>query len=214
MLQIEKFTFNMFGVNSYVVYDTDSRQALIVDPGTTTPAEMSALTDFVALHGLSVRYVVCTHLHLDHAFGANALATHYGVPLLAHKADAQLGAQIQQQAAMFGLPGSYDNVIDFQALSATDTITLGEYTLDVIHTPGHSPGGVCLYCPAQGWVISGDTLFQGSIGRTDLPGGDHPSLLRSVRQRLLTLPPHTVVYPGHGPATTIGHEVETNPFFQ
>ncbi len=204
-MKIVKFTFNMFGENCYLVYNSDSREAMIVDPGMLTETEQQAIDGCIADRNLLVKYIVNTHMHLDHCFGATYAAAKYGVDLLAHPADAPLGQNLARQAAQFGIFD--DRIADVTAtkpLNDGDTLTLGNETIKVIHTPGHSPGGLSLYAPDDGWVITGDTLFaDGNIGRTDLPGGDYNTLINSITTRLFTLPADTTVLPGHGPASTI-----------
>lgn len=212
MLSIKQFIFNPFGESTYVVSDGDSREAIVVDPGMTDVAERERFDCYVADNGLKLTGVVNTHMHLDHCFGANYVKDRYGVPVRAHKADAPLGLALAEQGRRFGLGGLGDAVVIDAPLADGDRIALGKDFLEVIHVPGHSPGGIALYSPTGKFVIAGDSLFQGSIGRTDLEGGDHATLVRSVTERLLSLPDDTLVLPGHGPATTIGDERRSNPF--
>lgn len=202
--------FNPFQVNTYLVIS--GGEVMIVDPGMLLPEESSRLFDYIKSHSLKVTQIVNTHLHLDHIFGNQAAAEEYGLTPKAHRADFPLGQTLADQARSFGLP---DNLVrqpqSFDTLADGDTLSVGELKIRVIAVPGHSPGGIALYCAQEGWVITGDSLFQQSIGRTDLPGGDHRQLIESVRTRLLTLPPETKVYPGHGPSTTIGAEL-SNPY--
>ncbi|MBD5282742.1 MAG: MBL fold metallo-hydrolase [Bacteroides sp.] len=202
--------FNPFQVNTYLVIS--GGEVMIVDPGMLLPEENSRLFDYIKSHSLKVTQIVNTHLHLDHIFGNQAAAEEYGRTPKAHRADFPLGQTLADQARSFGLP---DNLVrqpqSFDTLADGDTLSVGELKIRVIAVPGHSPGGIALYCAQEGWVITGDSLFQQSIGRTDLPGGNHWQLIESVRTRLLTLPPETKVYPGHGPSTTIGAELN-NPY--
>lgn len=202
----------MFGVNTYVAYDPVSRQAMIIDPGMTTDAEEKRIADFVDSNRLTVKYIVNTHLHLDHAFGNGRASRRWKLVAMAHQADMPLGLQLPGQARMFGLPGDFEPVTLTEPLDENTVLTLGDETIRVIETPGHSPGGVSLYAPTSGILFSGDSLFNNGIGRTDLPGGSHATLIDSLRRKLLALPGDTVVYPGHGPATTIAHEAATNPY--
>ncbi len=212
-MEIKRFEFNFFGENTYVIWDASSQEAAIVDPGMVNPEETDQIEDFIATHRLSVRYILLTHAHVDHTFGIDILKEKYHAPVLAHKADLPLGQMRGQQAEMFHLPMKLGPVEIDRFISANTTLNLGNERIEVIETPGHSPGGVCYYVPESSFILTGDTLFQGSIGRTDLPGGDHNTLLRSISTGLFNLPDNTVVYPGHGPATTIGKEKRTNPFF-
>lgn len=204
-MKIVKFQFNMFGENCYVVYDPESREAMVVDPGMLTSAENEAIDGFIARERLSVKYLVNTHLHLDHCFGNAHISERYAVTARAHSADAPLGRDIAAQARMFGIfDANVGNVDKIIPLNEGDVLTLGREHIRVIHTPGHSPGGISLYAPDDGWILTGDTLFgDGNIGRTDLPGGNHRQLLDSVRTKLLPLPPSTRLLPGHGPASTL-----------
>lgn len=212
-MEIKRFEFNFFGENTYVIWDASSHEAAIVDPGMVNAEETNLIEDFIATHSLSVRYILLTHAHVDHTFGIDILKEKYHAPVLAHKADLPLGQMRGQQAEMFHLPMKLGPVEIDRFISAGTTLNLGNERIEVIETPGHSPGGVCYYVPESSFILTGDTLFQGSIGRTDLPGGNHNTLLRSISTGLFNLPDNTVVYPGHGPATTIGKEKRTNPFF-
>ncbi len=195
---------NMFGENTYLVYDPATREAMIVDPGMLTPVEEQAIDARITDEKLTVKYIVNTHLHLDHCFGNAYAERKYGVKAHANPADAPLGHNISGQARMFGIFNQFDSVGEIETLEDGDILTLGKEQIRVIHTPGHSPGGISLYAPVDGWVITGDTLFgDGNVGRTDLPGGDYATLMRSV-DKLYTLPDSTVLLPGHGPASTIG----------
>lgn len=198
----------MFGENCYVVYDPESRQAMIVDPGMLSESEQQKLSGFISTNNLTVKYLVNTHLHLDHTFGNAYIEKTYGVETRAHPADTQLGASLKRQAELFGIfDAPIDEIGEIETLQDGDTLTLGTNEITVMHTPGHTPGGISLYCPAEGWVITGDTLFAGGgIGRTDLPGGDHARLIDSIKSKLFTLPAETTVIPGHGPISTIGDE--------
>lgn len=212
-MKIVKFRFNMFGENCYVVWSTDTKECMIVDPGMLNTAENEAIDGFIASEGLTVKYLVNTHLHLDHCFGNNHVAEKYCVTTHAHPADHALGRDIRNQAAAFGIKDSSVTDIDkFEPLTDGTVLTLGKEEIRVIHVPGHSEGGIALYAPADRWVISGDSLFKGSIGRTDLPGGDHSKLVKAVTDKLLTLPDATMVLPGHGPVTSISEEKRTNPY--
>ena len=214
MLVVKLFVFNPFGETTYIIYNKESKEAIVVDPGMGDADERSEFDKFVEENGLKIQGVVNTHLHLDHCFGANYVKDRYGVPVCAHTADAFLGTNIDEQARKFGMRFRASDVIIDAPLQDGDTIELGGDSLQVIHTPGHSPGGICLYSAKDKFLIAGDTLFAGSIGRTDLPGGDMNQLIGSIRRRLLTLPGDTRVYPGHGLSTTIDEERARNPFLQ
>lgn len=211
-MKIAKFGFSLFGINTYVVYDPASKKCAIIDPGMFDSDEEDAIERFIERNSLEVVAIIDTHLHVDHAVGAQFIKRRYGVPLLAHKADEPLGERIRQQAQMFGIRERVEDVSIDRYLTPGEIIKIGEGELKVIHVPGHSPGSVALYDEKDGFVITGDALFSGSIGRTDLPGGDMATLLRSIKEGLLELPSSTIVYPGHGPATTIGREKASNPY--
>lgn len=211
-MNIAKFEFSLFGINTYVVFDPVQKKAAIIDPGMINAEEEQALTRFIERNDLEVTHIINTHLHIDHAVGVAFAKTHFGAPQLGHRDDAFLGERLRQQAASFGINEKVENVAIDQFLEPGDTIRIGDGELEVLHVPGHSPGSIALYDRAGGFVITGDALFSGSVGRTDLPGGDGEQLIKAIRQQLLPLPDATVVYPGHGPATTIGRERAANPF--
>lgn len=202
----------MFGINTYVVYDSDSRQAAIVDPGMSRQEEFDAMEKFILRENLTVTHLINTHLHIDHAIADNWVAQKYGLPVEAHPEDATLGLILPQQAQRFGIKGVDAKVEIGRELKGGDVVKIGSGVLDVLHVPGHSPGSIALYAPVEGFVIVGDTLFEGSIGRTDLMGGDYGTLVRAISERLLSLPPDTVVYPGHGNHTTVAREKDSNPY--
>ncbi len=211
-MKIAKFAFSLFGVNTYVVYDPTTKRCAIIDPGMIDAEEEEALEGFIDRNGLIVTHVINTHLHVDHAIGDKFASGRFNAPILAHRDDEFLGTRLQQQATMFGISERVEDISINSYIQDGDKIKIGDGILEVLHVPGHSPGGVALYDQNGGYVITGDSLFSGSVGRTDLPGGDMDQLLRAVREKLLTLPPTTVVYPGHGSATTIGREKTGNPF--
>lgn len=211
-MQIKRFEFNFFGENTYLIWDETSGEAAVVDPGMVNDEENATVEQFIAERKLKMKYVLLTHAHIDHTFGIDWIVERYDIPVLAHKADVPLGQMRGQQAQMFHLPLSLGPVEIGRFVSDNEVLHLGKEDVKVIATPGHSPGGVCYYVPESNFVLTGDTLFQSSIGRTDLPGGNQRTLILSIRDRLMTLPSNTVVYPGHGPATTIGIEEEHNPY--
>ena len=211
-MKIKQIQNNPFQENTYVVWDEASMEAAIVDCGALFPQEEAKIEAFVSDNNLKVKYILNTHLHLDHCFGNAWAAERYGILPMAHKDDETLLARMGEQARMFGLPFEVKTEKLGGYLNDNDVLMLGENEIKVIHTPGHSRGGLCFYIPSAGWLISGDSLFEGSIGRTDLEGGSYATLIKSITERLMTLPEETVVYPGHGPYTTIGDEKRMNPF--
>lgn len=214
MLRIKQFAFNPFEELTYVVSDESTGDAIVIDPGMVGQREIDAFDSYIADNKLHLTGIVNTHLHLDHCFGANYVKGRYGVPVNAHAADGPLGATVDQQASRFGMKIPSGNVTIDAPLKAGDTITVGSETLEVLHVPGHTPGGLAFYSPSGKFVIVGDSLFRGSIGRTDLPGGDHATLIKAIKTQLLTLPPDTLVLSGHGDPTTIGEEAARNPYLR
>lgn len=213
MLKITQLVFNPFDENTYVIVDADTNKAAVIDPGMYNEREQREFDDFVAQSGVSLELIVNTHLHLDHSFGINYLRQKYGIKLAAHPDDAALGRAIKEQGMRFGFRKREDAPVEIDMpLSHGDEITIGSAKLKVLHVPGHSQGGIALYSAADGVVFSGDSLFCGSIGRTDLTGGDQSQLLNSIHTSLLTLPDETIVLPGHGPHTTIASEKAHNPY--
>ena len=213
-MKVAKFEFSLFGINTYVVSDPATGKCAVIDPGMIDAEEEEALSNYISRMGLTVEHVINTHLHIDHAIGVKDARDLFKAPVSAHRADTALGERMQQQADMFGLAARVDSVAVNSYVEDGDTISIGEGKLHVLHVPGHSPGSIALYDKEDGFVITGDALFSGSIGRTDLPGGDMQTLLKAIREKLLPLPDSTVVYPGHGPATTIGRERHGNPFLR
>lgn len=200
-MEIQTFQVTPFWVNCYLV--KEGTDALIIDPGDVSPALMRALP------GITVHAIVNTHGHCDHCGGNGALAAKTAAPLFLHHADLDLLREIVSQGSMFGLPVTASPDPD-RFLKDGETVQLGALSFQVLHVPGHSPGHIALLMDKA--LFCGDVLFEGSIGRTDLWGGNSSQLLESIRTKLLTLPDEVVVYPGHGPATTIGNERQQNPF--
>lgn len=192
-------------VNCYLVGCPETKKALVVDPGDDPHKILSA----VKAAGLEVALVVNTHGHFDHIGANSALIEQTGAELLIHSSDVPLMMRASEHAAIYGLKAD-PSPPPSRLLNDEEILAFGTLQIKVIHIPGHSPGGVCLL--ADGHLFSGDALFAGSVGRTDLPGGDHNQLIRGIKKRLLTLPEQTIVHPGHGPDTTIGWEKKNNPF--
>jgi glyoxylase-like metal-dependent hydrolase (beta-lactamase superfamily II) len=208
-------TVGMLQCNCTIIGDPLTREALVIDPGD----EVSRITDLLARHKLTVKAIVSTHAHIDHVGGLSKLHQITGTPVLMHQEDLPLYQAMEMQAAFLGVAAPEITSVD-NLLKEGDTLRWGDYQARIIHTPGHTPGSVCLYVPRESGaitliapqLIAGDTLFAGSIGRTDLWGGSMPQIMDSLRSKLLQLPDATVVYPGHGHATTIGAERHSNPF--
>ncbi len=204
-MKVQSFTIGPLETNAYLVVDERSRQALLIDPG----LESEDIYDVMSAEGLTLTSIVNTHGHFDHVCGNAFFRAKTGAPVLIHREDAGIMQRAAEQARAFGFqvapPPPPDRLLDEE-----DEVVMGGTRMRVLHTPGHTPGGICLY--GEGVVFVGDALFAGSIGRTDLPGGSYEVLLASIRTKLLSLPDDTVVYPGHGPPTTIGAERAHNPF--
>ena len=211
-MKVAIFQFSLFGINTYLVYDPGTLDCAVIDPGMINEQEEKAISFFITKHGLRLTHIINTHLHIDHVAGNKYLQLTYNAPVYAHLLDEPLGHRIRQQATAFGLNENIPNVEISEYLKAGDVIKIGDGELKVIAVPGHSQGSVALYDEKNKFVIVGDALFQGSIGRTDLPGGDYDQLISSIRSNLLTLPDDTTVFPGHGPSTTIGAEKRHNPY--
>ena len=211
MLQIKVLTYNPVQENTYLLFN-ENKECIIIDPGCYFDNEKEDLTVAIAENNLRPVMLLNTHCHLDHVFGNKFVAEEYKLTLHLHKEEEQMLQMAPASGLMFNLP--FDNYTGkFIYLHEGDIITLGTDKLEVIHAPGHSPGSVCFYCKEQKFVIGGDVLFNNSIGRTDLPGGSHETLLKSIGEKLFLLPDDVTVYSGHGPETTIGYEKKTNSFF-
>ena len=210
MLTIKQFTFSPVQENTYVIYNEQGWCA-IVDPGCYFSNERKVLRDFIDDHSLSPKLLLNTHCHLDHVFGNKFIHDTYGLILHIHPNEKVVLDFAPVSGQSWGLPfENYNGAITY--LNEGDTIRVGQDMLEIIHTPGHSPGSICYYCRAQRFIISGDVLFRESIGRTDLPLGNSETLLKSIREKLFPLPDEVMVYSGHGPVTTIGYEKKNNPF--
>jgi glyoxylase-like metal-dependent hydrolase (beta-lactamase superfamily II) len=195
--------------NCSVIGDEATHEAMVIDPG----GDVERILDVVAQHGLTVKQIVLTHAHIDHVGGVMQLKKLTGAPLAMHPGDQPLLDMMPSQAAWLGMQPPEPVVVD-RWLNDGDMVTVGGLTARVIHTPGHTEGGICLYFEAEGKLIAGDTLFAGSVGRTDLPGGNYEKLMASLHTRVMALPDVVEVTCGHGPMTYIGVERESNPFLQ
>jgi len=210
MIKIKRFIFNPFQENTYILSD-ETNECIIVDPGMDGAAEEEQFTDYISEQHLKPVLLVNTHTHIDHILGNNFVASHYNLKLAAHKDSVQFIKRAKGQAQMFGMEMDETKSID-SFLSEDKTLDFGHSSLQVLHTPGHADGSLCFYSEKDGFVISGDVLFNQSIGRTDLPTGDYDVLQKSIWEKLFTLPDETIVYSGHGPETQIGFEKIHNPF--
>ena len=210
MITITSFTFGPLAENTYLLHN-ENGELVIIDPGCYTAAERKVVSDFIADNKLSPKLLLNTHCHLDHVFGNKFIAGNWNLSPCLHAAEQPVLENAPLSGLQWGLPfDGYTGPLHF--LREGDIVSLGEDTLKVIFAPGHSPGHCCFYCSGQQFLIGGDVLFRMGIGRTDLPGGDFDVLLNSIRRQLFTLPPETIVYPGHGEPTTIAFEMKHNPF--
>lgn len=211
MTQVQVFEFNPFAENTCLVYD-DTGECVIFDPGCYTPIEKEILRDFIVKNGLKPVRLINTHCHLDHVLGNHFVHNTWQLGLEIHKGDMPMLERYVTTCQMYGIVHADPSPAPASFLEGGDVVRFGQSTLEVLFTPGHSPASLSFYCRESGFVIAGDVLFLESIGRTDLPGGNFDTLIDSIRTQLFTLPDATLVYPGHGPATTIRHEKEYNPF--
>ncbi|HEX6503079.1 MAG TPA: MBL fold metallo-hydrolase [Terriglobales bacterium] len=193
--------------NCSVIADESTREAMVIDPGD----DIDDILSIIRKHQLTVKQIVVTHAHIDHVGGAMKLKKATGAPILLNQNDSALLKMLDVQATWLGMPTPGPVQID-QSLSNGDRVTTGSLNAEVLHTPGHTEGSICLYFAPEKKLIAGDTLFAGSIGRTDLPGGSYKKIIQSLHEQVLALPDETVVIPGHGELTTIGVERDSNPF--
>jgi|SRR5690606_1681152 len=210
MLQIKTFVFNPYQENTYVIYD-EHKNCLIIDPGMHHYQEESEFKAFIDEHQLKPTQLINTHGHIDHVLGNNFVCDTYNLAPQFHELELPLVIEVQNYAPQMGI--RYEpSPIPETFLTETDRLYLGQEEFELILAPGHSPGHLCIYSAQHQFLIGGDVLFKGSIGRTDLPGGNHQQLLESIASRIYQLPDETIVYPGHGPVTQVGEEKRSNPF--
>ncbi len=209
---IKTFYFNDLRTCCYILWD-DTKECAIVDPGCISDSERNRLVKFIEENELQPKMIINTHGHFDHIMGNVFVGNQWNIPTYLNKEDLPLFSRTSAYCEMFGykIDQPSDEVVD---LSDGDMINIGNICLKVIHTPGHTLGGVVLYNAEENYVLTGDSIFEGSIGRTDLPGGDYDTLMDSIENKIISLPSETIIYPGHGPSTTVGKEVGTNPFLE
>ncbi len=212
MINATMMTVNPFGENMFILWDEVSHEAVVVDPGMMRDSEQEMVTKFIDEHNLMVKHILLTHLHVDHITGARWLADKTGADVCGSSLDAKLGLELPEQVAHFRINADVEPLTVDRDLIDGDTIPLGDELIRVLHVPGHSPGGLAFYLPDSALLIAGDTIFNGSVGRTDLWGGDMAQLINSIREKIFPLPDETVIASGHGPTTTVADEKRFNPF--
>ena len=212
-MKIKSFTFNPFQENMYVVYD-NTKECIIIDPGCYTEKERTELRRFITSEGLKPVKLINTHCHIDHVLGNKFTSELWDLELYMHKEDLPLLENAGNIGKMYGFEDYEGSPYPKHFLAQDDTLTFGESSFKILFTPGHAPGHICLYSKENNLLIAGDVIFQRSIGRTDLPGGDHSTLINSIITQLFPLPNETQVFCGHGPSTNLGYEKENNPFLQ
>ena len=211
MITIKSFEFNYFQENTFLLYD-DTREAVLIDCGCCRKEEEKELTDFILENKLTLKHLLCTHLHVDHVFGNGFIYKTYGLKPEANKQDVEKLPSPDEQAKLFGLRQHVENVPVEKYIVGGEIIKFGTSELQVLTVPGHSPGSIAFYNKTHGFAIVGDALFAGSIGRTDLWGGNQEVLVAAIHDKLLSLPDETVIYPGHGPETRVIDEKFNNPY--
>ncbi len=213
-MPIQGFTFNPLGENTYIVYDEESKNAVIIDAGMYNSQECQQVRDFLKNRELKLNAIWGTHGHIDHIFGNWWIKEQYpNVDYYLHEQDIKMIDRSETMAALWNLNYTPSPLPDVH-LKHGDVLSLGDTQVHVRFVPGHAPGHVIFYNENENWAIVGDTIFKGSIGRTDLPGGNHNLLLEKIKEEIFSLPSDTVLYPGHGPETNVKEEVQNNPFFQ
>jgi glyoxylase-like metal-dependent hydrolase (beta-lactamase superfamily II) len=209
-MEVKTFTFNPFMENTYLVYD-ETAEAVIIDPGCYDKREQDELVNFVTEQGLDVKLILNTHGHIDHVLGNYFAKNKFNAPLWIGDKDEDTLRSVEVYAGNYGFQNYQPAQID-RLLSEIDEIAFGNSTFKIVFVPGHAPGHIAFYNIEEGILIGGDVLFEGSIGRTDLPGGDHDTLIKSIQDKFFKFNDDMTVYPGHGGTTTIGQEKKTNPF--
>lgn len=213
MIQIQKFTFNLFSENTFVLWDDESKESAIVDPGCSDSSEEQILEKFITENNLTVKYLINTHCHIDHILGCEFVKNKFNPIYYAPELDVPLLQNAKMQASIVGMDFSI-SILPDEYLTENTKLYLGKSELSFLFTPGHTPGEFCILIPEIKTCISGDVLFFDSIGRTDLWGGNFDTLIKSINEKLLTLPDETIIYPGHGESSTIGREKKLNPFLK
>ena len=212
-MKIKSFTFNPFQENTYVIYD-ETKECIIIDPGCYTNEEKNILNQFIINEELKPVKLINTHCHIDHILGNKFTSEQWDIQLYMHKEDLPLLENAAKIGKMYDLENYEGSPYPKHFLDQGDTLTFGKSSFEILFTPGHAPGHICLYSKENNLLIAGDVIFQRSIGRTDLPGGDYNTLIQSIIGKVFPLPNETQIFCGHGPTTNLGYEKEHNPFLQ
>ena len=212
-MKIKSFTFNPFQENTYIVYD-NTKECIIIDPGCYTKQEQKILHQFIINEELQPVKLINTHCHIDHILGNKFVSKQWNIQLNIHKGDLPLLESAESISRMYGLDNYEGSPYPKYFLDEHNMLNFGESSFEILFTPGHAPGHICLYNRKNNLLISGDVIFQKSIGRTDLPGGDYNTLIHSIKNKLFPLPNETQIFCGHGPATNLGYEKNHNPFLE
>jgi len=211
MVKVNVFTFNLFSENTIVLWDEQSKEVAIIDPGTSSPDEQNKLSEFISSKNLKVKYLINSHCHIDHILGCKFVKEKFNPVYFAPEKDLPLLEHAQEQASMFDISLEKPPIPD-ELITEETELFIGKSKMKFLFTPGHTPGEFCIYLENEKICVTGDVLFNESIGRTDLWGGDYDTLINSIQTKLLTLPDDVVIYPGHGVSSTIGYEKQNNPF--
>lgn len=206
------FTFNPVGENTYLIWDEETREAAIIDAGMSNNKENAAVSEFISKKNLQLKYALQTHMHFDHIWGLSYIKENYNIRPMCHTADETIYNQAPEMTGLFRLSMNWNLPAIERYIDEGETFKLGNTVIKVLHTPGHTPGGLSYYIESARTVFTGDTIFQGSIGRTDLPGGNLEDEIKSIKNKILTLPAETIIYSGHGQQSSVEWELKHNPF--
>ena len=213
MFHYKRFVVNPIEENCYIIWDDTSHEGAIVDCGAWTKGEHARIDDFLSENGIKLKYSLQTHMHFDHCIGLGTISEQYGLTPMCHPAESAVYQTAPEMVRKWFRINISDSLPEVEtSISEASVLKLGEVSIQVLHTPGHTPGGLCYYSPQCRIVLTGDTIFRMSIGRTDLPGGDYRQELESISRKIFSLPQDTVILPGHGPESTVGEEMESNPY--
>ena len=213
MFHYKRFVVNPVEENCYIIWDDNSHEGAVIDCGAWSKDEHRQISSFIREHGIRLKYALQTHMHFDHCLGLGQIASSYGLIPMCHPADVPVYEGAPDMVQKWFRVDISDMLPEVDpSISESYALNLGDNAIQVLHTPGHTPGGVCYYIPQARIVITGDTLFRMGIGRTDLPGGDYRQELESIENKIFTLPADTKVLPGHGPESSVGEELNANPY--